>query len=353
MPRPPEGRPVKKGNQRGCHLVRQVILRAYLKKWCTGVASRRACSRATGRLESFKEYIQKGRKQKPGNQLLSADDTPKELTLKARQKLDKQIAESIAGENIKRHKLFWPEEAQLVNYCKWTKIQRGDQELHVATCQCCEKQWTNPRANNILHHFQSAAHWLCQQGKRSVNASAVAPSGVLRSTKLADSQHLLRIKSAYFALKTPTVSLQAGSAVPEVAQTMFEDLGNMFTEVSKQLRAQSVTLPAFAKLASEYSTLMSTAHDSMVQADYFLILAEYFHEERLESMRTAITTIALYMDESTDISSTAHMLLCGTFFDKDLNFRDELIEIFDVSEEGATVGTALEDRVDKVLGATG
>jgi hypothetical protein len=84
--------------------------------------------------ESFKEYIQKGRKQKPGNQLLSADDTPKELTLKARQKLDKQIAESIAGENIKRHKLFWPEEAQLVNYCKWTKIQRGDQELHVATC---------------------------------------------------------------------------------------------------------------------------------------------------------------------------------------------------------------------------
>ncbi len=47
------------------------------------------------------------------------------------------------------------------------------------------------------------------------------------------------------------------------------------------------------------------------------------------------------------------MLLCGTFFDKDLNFRDELIEIFDVSEEVATVGAALEDRVDKVLGATG
>ena len=70
-------------------------------------------------------------------------------------------------------------------------------------------------------------------------------------------------------------------------------------------------------------------------------------------MRTAITSVALYMDESTDLSSTSHMLLCGTFFDKNFKFREELIEIFDVSVEGATVGAALEDCVDKVLGTTG
>ena len=119
------------------------------------------------------------------------------------------------------------------------------------------------------------------------------------------------------------------------------------------MRAQSVNLPAFASLSTAYNALMSTAHDQNVQTDYFLYLTAFFHEERLEAMRTAITSVALYMDESTDLSSTSHMLLCGTFFDKNFKFREELIEIFDVSVEGATVGAALEDCVDKVLGTTG
>jgi hypothetical protein len=78
----------------------------------------------------------------------------------------------------------------------------------------------------------------------------------------------------------------------------------------------------------------------------------FLHEERLEAMRTAITSVAVYMDESTDLSSTSHML-CGTFFDKNFKFREELIEIFDVSVEGVTVGAAVENCVDKVLGTTG
>jgi hypothetical protein len=43
------------------------------------------------------------------------------------------------------------------------------------------------------------------------------------------------------------------------------------------------------------------------------------------------------------------MLLCVTYIDSDGKFRDELMEIFDVSEEGATAGAALEDRVSKFL----
>jgi hypothetical protein len=118
-----------------------------------------------------------------------------------------------------------------VNSFTWTKTRREDQELHVATCQCCEKQWAQPKSDNILKHVQSAAHWLCQQGKRSGNAAVEAPSGVKRSTALADSQHLLRIKSAYFAMQNPTLSLQTGSDVPGVAQMMFEDLGHMLTDI--------------------------------------------------------------------------------------------------------------------------
>jgi hypothetical protein len=55
------------------------------------------------------------------------------------------------------------------------------------------------------------------------------------------------------------------------------------------------------------------------------------------------------MDESTGISSTAHMLLCGTFIDKKYELRDTLIDIFDVSKDGDTVGAALHDRVDRCL----
>ena len=66
-------------------------------------------------------------------------------------------------------------------------------------------------------------------------------------------------------------------------------------------------------------------------------------------MRNAVSSLAIYLDESTDLSSTAHGLLCATFFDEDLKFRDELIDIFDVSEEGAMVGASLEDKVYKIL----
>ena len=190
---------------------------------------------------------------------------------------------------------------------------------------------------------------IAQQEQSGLSAAANAPSGVRRTTQLADAQHIARIKSAYHGLKHPTVSINAGGDNLQFAQSIFANLEGVLSDAEKQLRDINAQLPAFSRLVQEYRVVMSTAQDGDTQSDYFEMLTDFFHEERLAEMRKAITRLAVYMDESTDISTTAHMLLCVSYIDSDGKFRDELMEIFDVSEEGATVGAALEDKVFKFL----
>ena len=108
-------------------------------------------------------------------------------------------------------------------------------------------------------------------------------------------------------------------------------------------------MPEFAGLVQDFHNIMYTSNDRNVNSDYFEMLTHFFHSERLAEMRRAVFPLVLYMDESTDISTTAHMLLCATFIDEQFKFRDELVDIVDVSEEGAKVGAALEDCVGKAL----
>ena len=108
-------------------------------------------------------------------------------------------------------------------------------------------------------------------------------------------------------------------------------------------------MPEFARLAQDFHSIMYTSNDRNVNSDYFEMLTHFFHSERLAEMRRTVTPLALYMDESTDISTTAHMLLCATFIEEQFKFQDELVDIFDVSEDGATVGAALEGCVGKAL----
>ena len=175
------------------------------------------------------------------------------------------------------------------------------------------------------------------------------PAGVTRMTELSTVQQRLRLKNAYFALKNPTISFRASGDIPDLAQTIFEDLVPILKDVEVELRKHKLQTPQFSRLAQEFRSLMATSCDETVASNYFVYLTEFFHEERLAKMRNAVSSLAIYLDESTDLSSTAHGLLCATFFDEDLKFRDELIDIFDVSEEGAMVGASLEDKVYKIL----
>ena len=82
---------------------------------------------------------------------------------------------------------------------------------------------------------------------------------------------------------------------------------------------------------------------------YFDLLTEFLQDERLKKARFAITSLALYLDEATDLSITSQLLLCASFVDADGKFCDQLLEIFDVSEKGATVGASMAVRVGNFL----
>jgi hypothetical protein len=128
-----------------------------------------------------------------------------------------------------------------------------------------------------------------------------------------------------------------------LAKSIYEDVGNMLDNIKVIFRTKDIQPQEFAVLYREFKNLSAIAYDKQVNADYFTYLTEFFHEERLAVKRKAVMRLALYMDESTDISTSVHMLLCATFVDQDFKFRDELVNIFDVSEQGGTVGSVLED----------
>jgi hypothetical protein len=301
-------------------------------------------------LLSFETFKSTVKRNKPNKEATKPKEKAHDLSKAKADKLLGKMKKFFEGENIARMKRYWPEASLLSSdtFCFEQELVDSRTSI-VPRCKCCSMRFHTVKASNLYKHFKSAKHMLAQMEQRGLSAAANAPSGVKRTTQLADAQHIARVKSAYHALKHPSVSIRAGGDNLEFAQSVFQDLDGLMSDADKQLRNLGVQLPEFSRLAREYKVLMSTAHDVNVQSCYFDILTEFFHEERIAEMRKAITHLALYLDESTDISTTAHMLLCVTFIDSDGKFRDELMEIFDVSDEGATVGAALEDRVYKFL----
>jgi len=82
---------------------------------------------------------------------------------------------------------------------------------------------------------------------------------------------------------------------------------------------------------------------------YFDLLAQFVHHERMQKLRDACSTIALYLDEVTDLSVHSQLLLCATYINKHGVFASEMLELFDVSQKGGTVGANIDLIVTNFL----
>ena len=171
--------------------------------------------------DTFKKATRRGKPREEGKRKQDHTD----LNKKQRIVLEGKMNTFFEGENESRLRRYWPAESLLsAVYFRVLEEKVSGQTVWVPSCTCCNLLFWATKASNIYKHFQTAAHLIAQQEQSGLSAAANAPSGVRRTTQLADAQHIARIKSAYHGLKHPTVSINAGGDNLQFAQSIFANL---------------------------------------------------------------------------------------------------------------------------------
>lgn len=177
----------------------------------------------------------------------------------------------------------------------------------------------------LAEHFGSHFHWRAQMAVP--RAAAGAARVYLQLSNRQQSQEITRLQLSLFCASSPTLPFVVAGKIMDVSRAIYQPLDLDFAAVAEDLKALNVSSQAFTRLRHRYDNIQDTVftrHDASTDTKD---LADFLHRQRLVAIRKAVTPLSLYLDESTDATTKAVLLLSCSYIDDQYSFRSEFLEV--------------------------